>query len=61
MKQMTGEAFALVKSLGLRCGAYGVNTREQIRTAFDLGVTAFTTDRPDWAIAERDSRVRSAP
>lgn len=61
MNQMTGDVFKLVTSMGLRCGAYGVNTREQIRAAFDLGVTAFTTDRPDWAIAERDSRSQSAP
>ena len=60
MSQMTTEKLDLVRSNGLRCGAYGVNSREQIRVAFDMGLTAFTTDRPDWAIDERDARARSA-
>jgi glycerophosphoryl diester phosphodiesterase len=60
MNQMTVEKLDLVRATGLRCGAYAVNTREQIRTAFALGLTAFTTDRPDWAIEERNARARSA-
>jgi glycerophosphoryl diester phosphodiesterase len=60
MNQMTAEKRDLVHATGLRCGAYAVNSREQIRDAFALSLTAFTTDRPDWAIEERDARANSA-
>jgi glycerophosphoryl diester phosphodiesterase len=60
MNQMTAEKRDLVQATGLHCGAYAVNNREQIRAAFDLGLTAFTTDRPDWAVEERDARAHSA-
>jgi len=58
MSQITPEKCDFVRGMGLRCGAYGVNSREQLRAAFDLGLTAFTTDRPDWAIEARDSGRR---
>jgi hypothetical protein len=61
MSQMTMEKLELVRAKGLRCGAYGANSREQIRMAFDMELTSFTTDRPDWAIEERDDRACSAP
>jgi glycerophosphoryl diester phosphodiesterase len=60
MNQMTAEKRDLMHATGLRCGAYAVNSHEQIRAAFDLGLTAFTTDRPDWAVSERDARASSA-
>lgn len=58
--QMTAEKCALVRDHGLRCGAYGVNSREQIAAAFGLALAVFTTDRPDWAIDARDSLAGSA-
>lgn len=60
MSQVTAEKLEVVRAHDLRCGAYAVNSREQLRMAFDMQLTAFTTDRPDWAIAERDSRGSSA-
>ncbi len=40
----------------LRIGFYAVNDREAIEQAFALGVSAFTTDRPDLATMIRDAR-----
>lgn len=54
------DLFARVRDAGLRIGLFGVNTREAIAQAFDLQASAFTTDRPDWAIAERAKRAVSA-
>ena len=61
MSQVTAEKLEVARAHDLRCGAYAVNSREQIRAAFDMNLTAFTTDRPDWAIEERDARARSTP
>lgn len=58
-KLMTAESLTRAKDIGLRAGAFGVNTLERIVAAFDLGAVAFTTDRPDWALAEKDRRLQS--
>ncbi len=42
---------------GLRLGAYAVNDLATIRRMLDLGVAAFTSDRPDRALAERAKRA----
>ncbi len=57
---MTADRFAQARDMGLRAGAFGVNTQERIAAAFDLGATAFTTDRPDWALAEKERRLQAA-
>jgi glycerophosphoryl diester phosphodiesterase len=57
---MNDENFALARDSGLRAGAFGVNTEQHIADAFDLGASAFTTDRPDWALAEKDRRLQAA-
>jgi glycerophosphoryl diester phosphodiesterase len=54
---MTADRLAQARDMGLRAGAFGINDEELIAAAFDLGATAFTTDRPDLALAERDKRV----
>ncbi len=38
---------------GVRLGAYAVNDRETIQRMLHLGVVAFTSDRPDLALAAR--------
>ncbi len=57
---MNDDRFARARDMGLRAGAFGVNTPERIAAAFDLGAAAFTTDRPDWALAEKDRRLQAA-
>lgn len=57
---MTADAFARARDVGLRAGAFGVNDAESIAAAFDLGASAFTTDRPDWALAEKERRLQAA-
>lgn len=42
------------KADGIRLGVYGVRTEDQTRHALNCGAVAFTTDRPDIAIALRD-------
>ena len=44
---------ARARAAGLRLGAYGVNSDEEIRKALDADVTALTTDFPDRALALR--------
>lgn len=53
---MTSDSLARARDMGLRAGAFGINTQERITAAFDLGTSAFTTDRPDWALAEKEKR-----
>jgi len=53
----TPEIFAHAREAGLRIGLTGVNTQEDIARAFDLEASAFTTNRPDWAIEERTRRL----
>lgn len=50
------DAAMLARAEGVRLGAYAVNDRHAIRRMLDLGVVAFTTDRPDIALEERDGR-----
>lgn len=57
---MTADNLARARDLGLRAGAFGVNTQERITAAFDLSASAFTTDRPDWALAEKERRMQDA-
>lgn len=44
---------ARAQAAGLRLGAYGVDSDEDIRKALDAGVTTLTTDFPDRALALR--------
>lgn len=57
---MTADALARARDVGLRAGAFGINTQERIAAAFDLAASAFTTDRPDWALAEKEKRAITA-
>lgn len=57
---MSADSFARARDMGLRAGAFGVNTQDRIAAAFDLGAAAFTTDRPDWALAEKERRRQAA-
>jgi glycerophosphoryl diester phosphodiesterase len=57
---MNEESLARARDQGLRAGAFGINTQERIAAAFDLAAAAFTTDRPDWALAEKERRSVSA-
>lgn len=57
---VTAEVVAAAKAAGLRLGAYAVNDRQTIRRMLDLDVVAFTTDRPDIALAERDRLAQAA-
>jgi glycerophosphoryl diester phosphodiesterase len=57
MTQLTPARLDRVRSAGLRCGAYGAHTRDQIATAFHMGLSAFTTDRPDWAVDQLAERL----
>jgi glycerophosphoryl diester phosphodiesterase len=47
---------AEVRAAGLGIGAWAVNDAVTIRRVFDLGVDAFTTDRPDLALALREAK-----
>ncbi|MBT3359732.1 MAG: hypothetical protein HN403_08905 [Rhodospirillales bacterium] len=42
------------RAAGVRLGAFAVNDEAAIRRMLDLGVTVFTSDRPDIAIGMRD-------
>jgi glycerophosphoryl diester phosphodiesterase len=44
---------ARARAAGLRLGAYGVNSAEEIEKALSAGVSAFTTNRPDLALEMR--------
>jgi glycerophosphoryl diester phosphodiesterase len=57
---MNADNLARARDQGLRAGAFGINTQERIAAAFDLSASAFTTDRPDWALAEKERRSVSA-
>ena len=46
----------IAEANGLAIGAYAVNDAATIRRMFDLGVTVFTTNRPDLAVSERSAR-----
>ena len=48
----------LADAVGLALGAYAVNDAKSIQRMFDLGVTVFTTNRPDLALQERSERAR---
>ena len=50
------EQIDLGRSIGLAVGAYAVNDAASIARMFDLGVTVFTTNRPDLALEERARR-----
>ena len=50
------EQVDLGRSVGLAVGAYAVNDAASIERMFDLGVTVFTTNRPDLALEERARR-----
>jgi len=52
---ITEERVAEFRAAGVRCGAYAVNDRATIGRMLDLGLCAFTTDRPDLALASRDA------
>jgi glycerophosphoryl diester phosphodiesterase len=47
---------ARCEALGLRLGAFGVNEADEIEFALAAGMVAFTTDRPDLALAMRAAR-----
>lgn len=51
---ITPEIVAAAQAAGVRIGAYAVNDAPTIRRMLDLGVVAFTSDRPDLALAARD-------
>lgn len=55
---MTRELVAAARDAGLRIGAYAVNDRETIARMLDLGIDAFTSDRPDIAVDLRAERAR---
>lgn len=42
------------RAAGIRLGAFAVNDEAAMHRMFDLGVTAFTSDRPDMALKMRD-------
>lgn len=50
---LTASTRAVGQALGLRVGAYAVNDAESIQRVHDLGVTVFTTNRPDLALKAR--------
>ena len=50
------EALHCAGSIGLAVGAYAVNDAASIARMFDLGISVFTTNRPDLALAERARR-----
>ncbi|MGI9478399.1 MAG: glycerophosphodiester phosphodiesterase family protein [Hyphomicrobiaceae bacterium] len=52
------EECRLADAVGLVLGAYAVNDAMSIQRMFDLGVTVFTTNRPDLALQERSERAR---
>ena len=52
------EECRLADAVGLALGAYAVNDAMSIQRMFDLGVTVFTTNRPDLALQERSERAR---
>lgn len=51
---MTADIVAAAREAGVRIGAYAVNDAPTIRRMLGLGIDAFTTDRPDLALAARD-------
>ena len=57
VQDVSGDALKAAEAAGLKLGAYAVNDRGAIRRMLDLGVSSFTTDRPDWALAERAKRA----
>lgn len=59
ISRLTADSLTVARAMGLRLGAYGANSREEIEKALELGVNAFTTDRPDWAVALRGRRLSS--
>lgn len=54
---MTPDLVQTARAAGLRVGAYAVNDRPTVRRMLDLEIDAFTSDRPDLALAERDGRA----
>ncbi len=59
VSRLTADSVARAREMGLSLGAYGANGREEIEKALEFGVSAFTTDRPDWAVALRARRLSS--
>jgi glycerophosphoryl diester phosphodiesterase len=51
---MSAALVATAKAAGLRVGAYAVNDPETIQRMLDLCIVAFTSDRPDLALAARE-------
>ncbi len=56
VSRLTADSVARAREMGLRLGVYGANGREEIEKALELGVSVFTTNRPDWAVAFRKQR-----
>jgi glycerophosphoryl diester phosphodiesterase len=52
-EQFGAEMMPIVEAQAIRLGLYAVNTERSIRRALDARVSAFTTDRPDLALAIR--------
>ncbi len=59
VSQLAADSVARARRMGLSLGAYGANSREEIEKALKFGVSAFTTNRPDWAVALRARRLPS--
>lgn len=53
ISQASREAYEQATAAGLRLGYYAVNDAPAIATALSLNATAFTSDRPDLAVAMR--------
>jgi glycerophosphoryl diester phosphodiesterase len=60
VRQIRLDDRARCEEIGLRLGAFGVNDADEIAFALGAGMTAFTTDRPDLALAARASRREPA-
>lgn len=58
---MAEDIVVAARAAGLKIGAYAVNDAITIRKMLDLGIDAFTTDRPDLALAARGQPSPLAP
>jgi glycerophosphoryl diester phosphodiesterase len=50
---LNDEHIKIARTLGLKLGAYAVNDEASIRHSFAVGVSVFTTNRPDLALKIR--------
>lgn len=57
---LTQRESSAAKSAGIRIGGFGVRDRTTIERMYELGVSAFTTDRPDLALRIRSESARDS-